>query len=63
MHIEVENDSIYYLTQSESNERCERGLVTLYEMEDNVKIYNLMKRGFYEEAQTIARDSNFPKDI
>lgn len=63
MHIEVENDSIYYLTQNESSGRCERELVKLYEMEDNVKIYNLMKRGFYEEAQTIARDSNFPKDI
>ena len=32
-------------------------------MEDNVKIYNLMKKSHYAEAQTIAKEANFPREI
>ena len=32
-------------------------------MEDNVKIFNLMKKGHYSEAQTIAREASFPREI
>ena len=40
-----------------------RELVKLYPMEDNVKIYNLMKKSHYAEAQTIAKEANFPREI
>ena len=45
------------------NGRYERELIKLYEMEDNVKIHNLMKKNQYQEALTIAKDANFPKEI
>ena len=38
-------------------------LVKLYEMDDNVKIHTLMKKGLYMEAEQIARDANFPREI
>ena len=61
--LEVENDAIYYLTQNYVNNRIERELIKLYEMEDNVKIHNLMKKNQYAEALTIAKDANFPNEI
>ena len=42
--LEIENDAIYYLAQNVVNGRYERELIKLYEMEDNVKIHNLMKK-------------------
>ena len=38
-------------------------MVKLYEMDDNVKIHTLMKKGLYMEAEQIARDANFPREI
>ena len=32
-------------------------------MDDNVKIHTLMKKGLYMEAEQIARDANFPREI
>ena len=61
--LEIENDAIYYLAQNVVNGRYERELIKLYEMEDNVKIHNLMKKNQYQEALTIAKDANFPKEI
>jgi hypothetical protein len=32
-------------------------LCKLYEMEDNVKIHTLMKKGLFEEAKKIAKEA------
>ena len=61
--LEIEQDAIYYLTQTMSGNRIERELVKLSEMEDNVKIHKLMKCNQYAEALTIAKDANFPREI
>lgn len=56
-------EGIYYIAESYEGTRVDRELIKLYPMEDNVKIYNLMKKSHYAEAQTIAREANFPKEI
>ena len=38
-------------------------LCKLYEMEDNIKIHTLMKKGLFTEAKNIANDAKFPEDI
>ena len=64
LEVEIENDAIYYLAEnSTGGDKTERVLVKLYEMEDNVKIHTLMKKGLYTEAEQIARDANFPREI
>jgi len=35
----------------------------LTEMEHNIKIQNLLKKGMFTEAQSIAVSANFPKEI
>lgn len=56
-------EGIYYIAELNEGNRYERELVKLYPMEDNVKIYNLMKKSHYLEAHTIAKEANFPKEI
>lgn len=56
-------EGIYYIAESYEGQRVDRELIKLYPMEDNVKIYNLMKKSHYAEAQTIAREANFPREI
>ena len=58
-------EGIYYIAEAydESQQMTTRELVKLYPMEDNVKIYNLMKKSHYAEAQTIAQEANFPPEI
>ena len=52
LEVEIENDAIYYLAEnSTGGDKTERVLVKLYEMEDNVKIHTLMKKGLYTEAE------------
>ena len=34
----------------------------LVEMEHNIKIQNLLKKGFFQEAQSIALSANFPRE-
>lgn len=62
--MEIEPDAIYYLAENSSTpDKTERVLVKLYEMDDNVKIHTLMKKSLYTEAEQIARDANFPREI
>ena len=56
-------EGIYYIAESYEGTRVDRELMKLYPMEDNVKIYNLMKKSHYTEALNIARDANFPEEI
>ena len=64
LEVEIENDAIYYLAENNATgDKTERVLVKLYEMEDNVKIHTLMKKGLYMEAEQIAKDANFPREI
>ena len=64
LEVEIENDAIYYLAENSSSpDKTERVLVKLYEMDDNVKIHTLMKKSLYTEAEQIARDANFPREI
>ena len=35
----------------------------LVEMEHNIKIQNLLKKGFFTEAQSIAASAKFPSEI
>lgn len=60
MQVEIEYDAVYYLAQNPSNQIV---LCKLYEMEDNVKIHTLMKKGLFMEAKKIANDAKFPADI
>jgi len=61
--LEIEQDAIYYLTESRSNDRVERNLVKLSEMEANIKIHKLMCTNQYQEAHQIATDAGFPREI
>mmetsp|Transcript_28932 Transcript_28932/g.35792 ORF Transcript_28932/g.35792 Transcript_28932/m.35792 type:complete len:203 (+) Transcript_28932:934-1542(+) len=56
-------EGIYYIAEIYEGNRVDRELIRLYPMEDNVKIYNLMKKSHYAEAQTIAKEANFPREI
>lgn len=47
LFVEVEEDAIYMLT---SNQKDQKTLYKLHEMEDNVKIQTLLKKGLYAEA-------------
>lgn len=58
--MEIEEDAIYYLATNPNNSIV---LCKLYEMEDNVKIHTLMKKGLFDEAKKVARDARFPEDI
>lgn len=58
--MEVEEDAIYMLT---SNQRDQKTLFKLHEMEDNVKIQTLLKKNLFSEAQKIALNAKFPQDI
>jgi L-cysteine desulfidase len=60
IQIEIEDESIYYLAQNANGQIV---LCKLYEMEDNVKIQNLMKKSLYQEARRIAVASKFPMEI
>jgi hypothetical protein len=42
--VEIEDDAVYYLALNPNNQIV---LVKLYEMEDNVKIHTLMKKGLF----------------
>ena len=46
-----------------SNQKDQKTLFKLHEMEDNVKIQTLLKKGLYSEAQKIAFNANFPQEI
>lgn len=43
-------EGIYYIAEIYEGDRLDRELIRLYPMEDNVKIYNLMKKSHYAEA-------------
>ena len=60
MELEVEDEAIYMLT---INQKDQKTLYKLHEMEDNVKIQTLLKKGLYLEAQKIAMSANFPAEI
>lgn len=60
LFVEVEEDAIYMLTQ---NPKDQKTLYKLHEMEDNVKIQTLLKKGLYLEAQKVADSAKFPKEI
>jgi uncharacterized pyridoxamine 5'-phosphate oxidase family protein len=45
--VEVEEDAIYILT---ANNKEQKTLYKLHEMEDNVKIQTLLKKGLFAEA-------------
>ena len=60
MQVEIEDDAVYYLASNPNNQIV---LCKLYEMEDNVKIHTLMKKGLFTEAKKIANDAKFPADI
>lgn len=45
--VEVEDDAIYILT---ANQKEQKTLFKLHEMEDNVKIQTLLKKGLFAEA-------------
>lgn len=60
MEIEVEDDAIYFLAEKKTNMRKEKMLFKLFEMEDNVKVNHLMKKGFFIEAQQVASAAKFP---
>jgi hypothetical protein len=51
------------LTASPGKAGLQKQLFKLYEMEDNVKIQTLLKKGLFPEAQDIARAANFPGEI
>lgn len=69
LFVEVEEDAIYVLVEvpapgaKGSNAPAIKQLFKLYEMEDNVKIQTLLKKGLFAEAQEIARSANFPPEI
>ena len=58
--VEVEDDAIYMLTL---NQKEQKTLFKLHEMEDNVKIQTLLKKGLFAEAQKIASNASFPQEI
>ena len=60
MQVEVEDDAIYYLAVNPNNSIV---LQKLYEMQDNVKIHTLMKKGLFDEAKKIAEAAKFPEYI
>lgn len=57
------SEGIYFIAENYEGQRVDRELVRLYPMDNNVKIYNLMKKSHYTEALTIAKEAGFPKDI
>lgn len=70
LFVEVEEDAIYLLAAipAPGGPRgaapiMQKQLFKLYEMEDNVKIQTLLKKGLYAEAREIARSANFPNEI
>lgn len=63
LQVEIEKDAIFYLAENVTGKRIERVLCKLYEMEDNVKIQTLMKRGLYKEALEIASAAKFPPEV
>ncbi len=58
--MEIEEDAIYYLAVNPNNQVV---LCKLYEMEDNVKIHSLLKKGLFVDAKNIANEAKFPPDI
>jgi hypothetical protein len=44
MQVEIEDDAVYYLAQNPNQQMV---LCKLYEMEVNVKIHTLMKKGLF----------------
>ena len=65
LFVEVEEDAIYLLVEAPGVKGAagQKQLFKLYEMEDNVKIQTLLKKGLFAEAQEIAKSSNFPPEI
>ena len=64
LFVEVEEDAIYVLTAQPGKAGIvQKQLFKLYEMEDNIKIQTLLKKGLFPEAQDIARAANFPGEI
>lgn len=60
LFVEVEEDAIYILT---ANQKDQKSLFKLHEMEDNIKIQTLLKKGLFAEAQKIAVNASFPSEI
>ena len=60
LQVEIEEDAIYYLAVNPNNQVV---LCKLYEMEDNVKIHSLLKKGLFVDAKNIANEAKFPPDI
>jgi len=52
LFVEVEDDAIYILaaSQAKPGQPLQKQLFKLYEMEDNVKIQTLLKKGLFAEA-------------
>ena len=64
LFVEVEDDAVYVLAATGvKGGQMQKQLHKLYEMEDNVKIQTLLKKGLFPEAQDIARAANFPGEI
>ena len=70
LFVEIEEDAIYLLAAIPAPGGArgaapvmQKQLFKLYEMEDNVKIQTLLKKGLYAEAREIARSANFPNEI
>ena len=61
--VEVEEDAIYLLTLQVTQNVEKKALFKLHEMEDNIKIQTLLKKGLFAEAQKIAHNAKFPEEI
>ncbi len=58
--IEVEKDAIFMRVLEKSGKPA---VYQLIEMEHNLKIQNLLKKGMFSEAQSIAISAQFPREI
>lgn len=58
--VEIEKDAIF-MQVLDKNGRL--AVYELTEMEHNLKIENLLKRGMFDEAQSIAISAKFPREI
>ena len=52
--------SVYMLVQDKDGKMM---VYQLTEMENNIKIENLLKKGMFKEAENIAKRAGFPKEI
>ena len=58
--IEVEKDAIFMQVIDRNGKKAVNQLI---EIEHNLKIQNLLKKGMFTEAQKIATNAKFPQEI